>query len=186
MRPIHLVVIAALFALPSADVSSLSGEVQAASDIPRAAAGDTVILHYTARVKEGEVFESTRGEAPRGIRLGGHQVLPALESGLHGIAVGEKRRIEIAAVDAFGPYRDEPSMKTRIDRAMLAHNLDLRVGVRLNAAVFEDAKSDRPQHVPVTVIEVTDDYIVVDANHPLAGKDLVFDVEAVDIRPAAR
>ena len=132
----------------------------------------------------GEIFEKTDGEAPRGIRLGGGQVIPALEQGLVGIAPGDKRRIEIASADAFGPYRDDPGMKTRIPRESLSHRLDPHVGMRLNAAVFADENSTEAQHVPVTIIEVTDEYLLVDAKHPLAGKDLVFDVEAVDIIPA--
>ncbi len=150
----------------------------------RAGPGDTVLLHYTAQTADGELFEKTDGEAPRGIRLGGGQVIPALEQGLVGIAPGDKRRIEIASADAFGPYRDDPGMKTRIPRESLSHRLDPHVGMRLNAAVFADENSTEAQHVPVTIIEVTDEYLLVDANHPLAGKDLVFDVEAVDIIPA--
>ena len=146
--------------------------------------GDTVLLHYTAQTTDGEVFEKTEGEAPRGIRLGEGLVIPALEQGLLGIAPGDKRRIEIASADAFGPYRDEPGMKTRIPRATLAHSLDPQVGMRLNAAVFADEDATEARHVPVTIVEVTDEYLLVDANHPLAGKDLVFEVEAVDVIPA--
>jgi len=164
-------------------VSEATASVTVTSEGP-AAIGDTVLLHYTGRTVAGEVFEQTDPDQPRGIEIGSQQVLPALEQGLIGIQAGEVREIRIASDDAFGPYIDEPGMKTRMMRAALSHRLDPYVGMRLNAAVFPDEKSDQPTHVPVTIVEVTDDYLVVDANHPLAGKDLVFEVEAVEvIRP---
>ena len=164
--------------------------IEATAGVPEttkgpAAIGDTVLLHYTGRTDDGEVFERTDPDRPRGIEIGSQQVLPALEKALIGIRAGEVREIRIASTDAFGPYIDEPGMKTRMMRAALSHRLDPYVGMRLNAAVFPDGKSNEPTHVPVTVVEVTNDYLVVDANHPLAGKDLVFEVEAVEvIRPS--
>ncbi len=164
--------------LPAADAT---GEAGAATLERTAVAGDTVLLHYEARVSGGEIFETTDGQAPRGITLGQQQVLPALEAALMGLGVGDRRRIEIPYPQAFGPYRDDPGMRTRIARASLSHRLELVVGARLNAAVFADAQTNEAQHVPVTIVEVHPDFIVVDANHPLAGKDLLFDVEIVDI-----
>jgi peptidylprolyl isomerase len=162
-------------------------EATASIDAPVAGpaqAGDTVMLHYIGRTEDGEIFEQTEQDQPRGIRLGSQQVLPALEQALIGISAGESREVLIDSADAFGPYIDEPGMKTRMMRAALSHRLDPYVGMRLNAAVFADEKATEPTHVPVTVVEVTEEYLVVDANHPLAGKDLVFEVEAVEvIRP---
>lgn len=160
------------------------GEATASIPVPTdrpAQAGDTVMLHYTGKTDEGEVFEQTDADAPRGIEIGSQQVLPALEQALIGIRAGESREVRIASADAFGPYIDQPGMKTRMMRAALSHRLDPYVGMRLNAAVFADEKATEPTHVPVTVVEVTDDYLIVDANHPLAGKDLVFQVEAVEV-----
>jgi peptidylprolyl isomerase len=166
-----------------APMSEATASVEETAD-GRAAIGDTVLLHYTARTGDGEVFEKTDPGQPRGIELGSQQVLPALEQALIGIRAGETREVRIASDDAFGPYIDAPGMQTRMMRAALSHRLEPYVGMRLNAAVFPDEKSNEPTHVPVTVIQVTNDYLVVDANHPLAGKDLVFEVEAVEvIRP---
>ena len=151
------------------------------SDDVAADVGDTVLVHYTAKTADGVVFEQTDADTPRGITLGSEQVLPALESALIGIRAGESRQVKIASDDAFGPYRDEPGMKTRLMRAALSHRLDPQIGMRLNAAVFVDENATEPTHVPVTIVEVTQDYLVVDANHPLAGKDLVFDVDAVEV-----
>ncbi|MGB5252882.1 MAG: FKBP-type peptidyl-prolyl cis-trans isomerase, partial [Sedimenticolaceae bacterium] len=161
--------------------------LHAADAAGKAVAGDTVLLHYEARVAGGEIFETTDGQAPRGITLGQQQVLPALETALLGLGVGDRRRIEIPSPQAFGPYRDEPGMRTRIARASLSHRLELVVGARLNAAVFADAQTNEAQHVSVTIVEVHPGYIIVDANHPLAGKDLQFDIEIVDIlRPTTQ
>lgn len=146
-----------------------------------AAVGDTVLLHYVGKTADGEIFEQTAADSPRGIQLGSQQVLPALEAALTGIRAGESRQVKIASADAFGPYRDEPGMKTRLMRAALSHRLDPQIGMRLNAAVFVDENATEPTHVPVTIVEVTQDYLVVDANHPLAGKDLIFEVDAVEV-----
>jgi peptidylprolyl isomerase len=153
----------------------------ASETTPAARIGDTVILHYTGSTDDGEVFESTKGNRPRGITLGSNSVLPALEQQLVGIRAGEQRTIQVPSSIAFGPYKDEPGMKTRLMREALSHRLDPQVGMRLNAAVFANEKAMEPTHVPVTIVEVTDEYLVIDANHPLAGKDLVFEVEAVEI-----
>lgn len=163
------------------------GEATASDTTPTdqpAQVGDTVMLHYVGRTTDGEIFEQTDPGRPRGIEIGSQQVLPALENALIGIRAGEMREIQVPSVDAFGPYRDDEGMRTRMMRAALSHRLDPYVGMRLNAAVFLDEKATEATHVPVTVIEVTNEYLVVDANHPLAGKDLLFEVEAVEvIRP---
>ena len=143
--------------------------------------GDTVLLHYTARVVGGDVIETTEGGPPRGIEIGSRRLLPAFEDGLLGIRAGERRLISVPAAEGFGPYRTDPGIRTRLPRATLAHSLDLHVGMQLNAAVFESERSLEATHVPVTVVELTPEYVVVDANHPLAGKDLEFDVEAVEV-----
>ena len=170
-----------VFDIAPLHAADATGKAGAATLERTAMAGDTVLLHYEARIAGGGIFETTDGLAPRGITLGQRQVLPALEGALVGMGVGDKRRIQIPSSQAFGPYRDEPAMRVRIARASLSHRLELVVGARLNAAVFADAQTNEAQHVPVTIVEVHPDYIVVDANHPLAGKDLQFDIEIVDI-----
>lgn len=73
-------------------------------------------------------------------------------------------------------------MKTRLMRPALSHRLDPRVGMRMNAAVFADENARDPTHIPMTIVEVNDQYLVIHANHPLAGRDLVFEVEAEVLR----
>ena len=161
-------------------VAEATASIEVPADIA-AEPGDTVVVHYVGKTGDGEVFEQTDADTPRGITLGSAQVLPALESALIGIRAGESRQVQITSDEAFGPYRDEPGMKTRLMRAALSHRLDPQVGMRLNAAVFVDENATEPTHVPVTIVEVTPDYLVVDANHPLAGKDLIFDIDAVEV-----
>lgn len=185
VRTLHsLSLIFVVFLLAGVTTAAASSPVPPDSADPGAREGDTVILHYTGSTVSGEVFESTREDAPRGIVIGSKRVIPAFENGLLGIRAGEQRRIRIPSDQAFGPYRDEPGMKTRLLRASLSHRLAPRVGMRLNAAVFADESAQLATHVPVTIVEVTDEYLLIDANHPLAGKDLVFEVEAIQVLPA--
>jgi peptidylprolyl isomerase len=184
LRLIAVAIVAVLVGFLAMTQAGPSSEVTASVPVPTdgpAQPGDTVMLHYVGKTVDGDIFEQTMTDKPRGVQIGSQQVLPALEQALVGIRAGESREVRIASADAFGPYRDDPGMKTRMMRAALSHRLDPYVGMRLNAAVFSDENETQPIHVPVTVIEVTDEYLVVDANHPLAGKDLVFEVEAVEV-----
>ena len=118
-------------------VGEATASIAKSTDAP-ARIGDTVLLHYVGKTDDGEVFEQTNPNEPRGIEIGSRQVLPALEQALVGIRAGESREVRILSADAFGPYRDEPGMKTRMMRAALSHRLEPYVGMRLNAAVFAD------------------------------------------------
>ncbi len=151
----------------------------------QAKSGDTAFVHYTGTLPDGEVFETTSNEQARDIIIGQQQVLPAFENALIGMRIGEKKTFTVPSAEAFGPYRDDPGMTFTMDRSSLAHTIDPVVGMQLNAAVFlPDSPSEQPNMVPVTVTEVTDNTLTVDANHPLAGKDLKFEVEIVNIKPA--
>ena len=151
----------------------------------KAKTGDTVYVHYTGSLPDGEVFETTSNEEARDIIIGQQDVLPAFENALIGMQIGEKKTFTVPSAEAFGPYRDDPGMTFTMDRNSLAHTIDPVVGMQLNAAVFlPDKPSDQPSMVPVTVTQVTDSTLTVDANHPLAGKDLKFEVEIVNIKPA--
>lgn len=158
---------------------------QTTSDIPieRAArTGDTVLVHFTGSLDDDTVFESTNGESPRGIIIGKQEVLPAFENALIGMHPGESRSLTIKAAQAFGPYRDEAGMKHTVNRSTLTHAITPVVGQQLDAAVFQLGSTvGEHQSVPVTITEVTDTTITVDANHPLAGKDLNFDLTLVKI-----
>ncbi len=145
--------------------------------------GDTVFVHYTGKVVDGEVFESTLDGEPRGIIVGKNEILPAFEQNLEGMRVGDNKSFTLTPEQGFGPYRDEPGMTYTMERSSLAHTINPVVGQQLNAAVFLPGQpAGESQIVPVVIKAVTDKTITVDANHPLAGKSLEFDVLVVDLK----
>ncbi len=144
--------------------------------------GDTVMVHYTGKLPDGTVVDSTEGQEPLGIVVGQGAVLPVFEQALIGMSPGEVKSMTVAPEEAFGPYHDDASMIVTLDRSTLAHSLDLEVGQRLNAAVFYPDEPEKPVNVPVTVIDVNERTVTVDANHPLAGKELRFEIRLVKIR----
>ncbi len=147
------------------------------------ASGDTVFVHYIGSIVDGGIFESTLDGDPRGIVVGEHAILPAFEDALVGLQAGDNKTFTLAPEQAFGPYRDDPGMTHTLERSSLAHSIIPEVGQQLNAAVFlPDQPSDQSQIVPVVITAVTDQTITVDANHPLAGKSLSFDVTVVEIQ----
>jgi len=148
-----------------------------------AKSGDTVFIHYTGKVVDGDVFETTLDGEARGIVIGQHETLPYFEQALIGMKPGESKSITLTPEEGFGPYRDEPGMTHTMERKSLAHTIEPLVGQQLNAAIFlPDQPADQSQIVPVVITAVTDTTITVDANHPLAGKSLNFEVMLMDIK----
>ena len=134
--------------------------------------GDTVQVHYTGQLENGQVFDSSEGREPLEFSVGSGQVIKGFDEGVAGMKVGDKKQIEIEAADAYGE-RDE-GLVQKISR----DDLDLgteepQVGMDL-AAQLPDGNE-----IHVTVTEVTKDSITLDANHPLAGQKLIFNVERV-------
>ncbi len=146
--------------------------------------GDTVFVHYVGKVIDGEIFEMTLDAEPRGIIVGAQQTLPAFEQALIGMRAGESKNFDLPHEQAFGPYLEQPGMTHTLQRSSLAHTINPKIGQQLNAAVFlPGQQTDQSQIVPVFVTAVTEQTITVDANHPLAGKNLNFDVTVVEIQP---
>ncbi len=175
---IALVVFVSLGMVGCGEPASSQGDAAA---VRRAKSGDTVMVEYTGKLADGTVFETTAGGEARGITIGQDQVLPAFEKALIGMAPGDQKRIDLAPDQAFGPYRRAEGMIIELDRASLAHTLDLAVGQRLNAAVFQPNDPEERVMVSVTVIDLTEETVTVDANHPLAGKDIYFEIRLVEI-----
>jgi hypothetical protein len=135
--------------------------------------GDTVSVNYTGKFEDGQIFDTslTEGREPIKATIGEKQVIPGFENGLLEMEIGEKKTIEIEAVDAYGDYKEE--MVFDIPKSQFPENV--QAGDILNAQ-----SSMGP--VNVTVVDVMEDMIKIDANHPLAGKKLIFELEVMDIQ----
>lgn len=139
--------------------------------------GDSVRIHYTGTLTDGSVFDSSEGREPLEFTVGTGQVIKGMDAGLPGMKVGDKKRLEIPAVDAYGPLN--PEARQAIPREGIPDEIPLEVGIQLQM------QSPEGHVLPVTVVEVTEAAVTLDANHPLAGKDLNFDIELVSINEAA-
>lgn len=135
--------------------------------------GDTVKVHYTGKLTNGDVFDSSANSEPIEFTLGQKQIIPGFEEGVIDMEPGEKKTIEIPADSAYG-HRNEELMQT-VERTLLPDKIDLKVGLRLTA------QDQSGQPFTVTVANFDDEKVTLDGNHPLAGEDLVFDVELVEI-----
>ena len=135
---------------------------------------DTVKLHYTGKLKDGEVFDSSQDREPIEFKVGEGKIIPGLENGVIDMQVNEKKTIEIAKDDAYGDTNDE--LFQQVKKEQLPEDIKPEVGMGLVS------KNEDGSERQLRVAEVNDDHIVVDANHPLAGKDLIFDVELVEIK----
>lgn len=135
--------------------------------------GDKVKVHYTGRLKDGTQFDSSAGRAPLEFQVGAGQMIKGFDAAVDGMALGQKVTVEIPAAEAYGEVN--PQMIVDIPRTNLPPDLKPEVGQQLGMT------TPQGQQVPVKVKEVHDDKIVIDANHDLAGKDLIFDIELVEI-----
>ncbi|MEP2716040.1 peptidylprolyl isomerase [Pseudophaeobacter sp.] len=135
--------------------------------------GDTVRIHYTGTLTDGSVFDSSEGRDPLEFTVGTGQVIAGMDAGLPGMVVGDKKRLEIPAEDAYGPLN--PEARQAIPREGIPDDIPLELGTQLQM------QSPEGHVLPVTVVEVTEATVTLDANHPLAGKDLNFDIELVSI-----
>lgn len=139
--------------------------------------GDTAFVHYTGRLEDGEVFDSSRDGDPLEFEVGSGAVIAGFDEGVRGMAVGESRTIEIEPADAYGPKVD--ALIQSVSREGIRLDREPEVGMRLGLQLPDG------NEIPVTVTEVTPESITIDANHPLAGQKLIFDVELVNLNQAA-
>ncbi|RAJ92632.1 peptidylprolyl isomerase [Larkinella arboricola] len=143
----------------------------------QAKAGDTVQVHYTGRKNDGTVFDSSSGRSPLQFQVGSGMVIKGFDEGVNGMEVGESKTVRIPVEDAYGP--SSPDMVFEFDRSLIPDDIELEVGLTLN--MHQDGN---PQAVPVVVRNVTATSVTLDANHPLAGEELIFDIELVGINPS--
>ena len=139
----------------------------------QAKSGDTVRIHYTGTLQDGSVFDSSEGRDPLEFQLGSGQVIPGFDEGVSGMEVGEKKTIEIPCDQAYGPIH--PEAMQDVPRAEIPDNIPLELGTQLQMQAPDG------QTMMVVVANVTDEKVTLDANHPLAGKDLTFALELVEI-----
>ena len=143
----------------------------------KAKSGDIVRINYTGRLTDGTQFDSSVGGEPLQFRLGEGQVIAGLEAHIEGMEQGTRSTVTIPPEAAYGPRR-EAAIHT-IGRAAVPAGLDLEVGAQLQA------RTASGEVMPITVVDFDDESVRIDANHPLAGRDLVFDVELVEVVKAA-
>lgn len=135
---------------------------------------DTVRVHYTGKLTDGQVFDSSREREPIEFTLGEGQLIPGFEKGMIGMEVNETKTLNIPMNEAYGDRNNE--LIQEVPKAELPEEIKPEVGMNLMS------RTPDGREIPLTVTEVKEEAIVVDANHPLAGKDLEFEVELVEIK----
>lgn len=138
----------------------------------KAKSGDTVRVHYTGTLDNGEQFDSSRGGEPLTFTLGEGNVIAGFDQAVSGMEVGDEKRVTIPADEAYGPRREE--LTVRVGREELPSDLELYEGAQLRMEQGD-------QVMIVTVRTLDDDGVTLDANHALAGEALTFDLELVEI-----
>lgn len=136
--------------------------------------GDTVSVHYTGTLEDGTTFDSSVGSEPLEFTLGEGNMIPGFEKAVYGLKVGESKTVTIPTEEAYGPHRDD--LVLVMEREQLPADLDPKVGQQLQMQQTDG------RTVVVIVTDVSETTITVDANHPLAGKDLTFEIELVEIK----
>jgi len=135
--------------------------------------GDTVRVHYTGTLTDGQTFDSSEGKDPLEFTVGSGQIIPGLDSAVEGMAVGDKKTVEVPVDQAYG--QPDPNAQQAVPRTDIPEDIPLDLGTQLQV------QTPQGQVMPVTVVEVTEEQVTLDANHPLAGKDLTFAIELVEI-----
>ena len=135
--------------------------------------GDTVKVHYHGRLTTGETFDSSEGREPLEFQVGGGMVIKGFDDGVTGMIVGEKKTINIPVDEAYGPTQEEMLVEFPLNQ--FPPDLKPEVGMPLTMTTAQG------HPVQVIIVELRPESVILDANHPLAGKDLIFDLELVEI-----
>ena len=139
----------------------------------QASAGNTVQFHYTGTLEDGSVFDSSEGRDPLEFEVGSGTIIPGLDRAIEGMRAGEQKTVTIPCAEAYGDYQAQA--RQDVPREQIPDSIPLEQGTMLQMQTPEG------RAVPVMVAEVTDTSVTLDANHPLAGKDLTFAVEVVSV-----
>ena len=135
--------------------------------------GDKVKVHYHGKLTSGETFDSSEGKEPLEFKVGEGSVIKGFEEGVMGMQIGDKKTIQVSIEDAYGPKNEEMLIEFPKDR--FPSDMNAEVGMPLTMS------NGSGQNFRVTIVEVKVDSVILDANHPLAGEDLIFDIELVEI-----
>ncbi|HKK00710.1 MAG TPA: peptidylprolyl isomerase [Desulfuromonadales bacterium] len=140
----------------------------------KAEAGDTVTVSYTGRLKDGTVFDASPDGKPLMFILGRQEVIAGFDAAVGGMVVGEKRTVTVPPEQAYG--KAKPELVEEVERKNLPEDIDLRPGIQLEVTRHDNSKF----HVMVQA--VTEATVTLDANHPLADRELTFDIDLIDIQ----
>lgn len=135
--------------------------------------GDTIRIHYTGTLPDGTQFDSSVDREPIQFTVGGGEIIPGLDKAVVGMEPGESKTVTVPSGDAYGER--DPARSQTVERAQIPDDIPTEPGTRL------EVQTQTGQRMPVTVTQSTDTEVTLDANHPLAGQDLTFDVEVVEI-----
>ena len=135
--------------------------------------GDSVRVHYTGKLPDGTEFDSSRGKEPFQFVLGKGQVIAGFDEAVIGMTPGESKTVEIPVEKAYGPHLDEMLME--VDKNQFPEEIKPEIGQKIELAQSDDQK------LIVTVSAITDTTVLLDANPPLAGKDLTFELELIEV-----
>lgn len=135
-------------------------------------AGDTISVNYTGRFEDGTVFDSSEAKKPLKFTVGAGQLIQGFDEAVVGMKLGEKKTINLPPEEAYGVHQD--GMVIDIPKAQIPEDMKVEVGMRLHL------RDPEGNPVPAVVTEITDEVVKMDANHPMAGKTLVFDIEIAE------
>jgi len=139
--------------------------------------GDQVVVHYTGKLADGQVFDSSAGKEPLQFEMGAGQLIPGFEAAVVNLNIGDSTTVEIKAEDAYGARN--PQLMLEVGKEQVPPDMKPEVGQNLQV------QTQTGEVANVMVAEIREESIVLDANHPLAGQDLVFDIELVAVNPEA-
>jgi FKBP-type peptidyl-prolyl cis-trans isomerase 2 len=135
--------------------------------------GDAVAVHYTGRLEDGSIFDSSVSRSPLSFTLGDGNMIKGFDSAVYGMAIGDHKTVTIPAAEAYGERRQD--MMIEVPMSQVPPDIQPELGLQLTL------QGPGGQPMPVTVVELDEEKIVLDANHELAGQDLIFDIELVSI-----
>lgn len=135
--------------------------------------GDVVRIHYTGKLSDGTVFDSSEGREPLEFQVGAGQIISGLDREVEGMNVGDAGTVLVPAAEAYGPHDDQQVQV--VPRTAVPETIELEQGARLQAQTPDG------RQVALTVIDFDDTQVTVDANHPLAGQDLTFEIKVMEV-----